>query len=254
MTTTITFDVNLEEKLMGIESRRQFKDWEPQKAASNNKGFIHPAIIRAIGLRKLEIPVGEWTDKFIFENYPPAPIARILQGHIWDEDKHDTQLEYLAEYAGAEGIPEEAKQLTDRWLDLPCDSLLKKMALEAGVFFPILGMMSVYAQNDLFIQSTRQWISSDESAHVASARTIIAHLNRAGAGIKPTAALRDLVKDTITYIVGSNSPDLKKWLAASESGLKSGTIVGGDEMTGVASMETFTQYRNNEIPYQNQSK
>jgi hypothetical protein len=253
-TTPHNFDLELQTKLESIESRRQAKDWQPQRAASSNKGTPHPAIIRAVGLRKLEIPVGKWTEQFIYQNTPPSSIINILEGHILDEDKHDLQLSYLADYLGSTDIPEEAQELTDRWLNLACDSLLKKMALEAGVFFPILGMMGVYAQGDLFIQATRQWISSDESAHVASARTLIAYLNKSGADIKPPAGLRKLVEDTVTYIVGANSKDLKKWLSASESGLTSGKIIGGDEMTGVASMETFTQRRNNEIPYQNQSK
>jgi hypothetical protein len=234
-------------RLQAIESRRQFPNWKPRKAVSPLTGSMHPIIIRAVGLRGLEIPVGEWTAKFC-EDLGDPEVAAILSGHIQDEENHDTQLEYLAEYLGAKIVPPEADELVDRWLTMECHPLLKKMVLEAGVFFPILGMMGVYAKSDLLVQSVRQWISSDESAHVASSRLIIDHLRKNGETIVVPLRLLPLVRDTISYIC--QGTDEERWQKASYAGVSTGKIEGGERMTTVAVPEHFTQETNLEILYQ----
>lgn len=243
--------MQLLEKLQNIEARRQFPNWEPRQAVSPAIGTFHPALIRAIGLRGLEIPVGEWTAQFI-DTIQDDAIAVILNGHINDEENHDRQLEYLAEYMGAKMVPPEADSLVDRWLTLECHPLLKKMVLEAGVFFPLLGMMGVYGKNDLFIQSVRQWISSDEAAHVASSRVIVGHLRDSGAVIKVPPQLLELTKATIRYICGG--VDEERWLKASISGISTGKIEGGVSMTTVSLPQQFTQHTNAEILYQSKAK
>jgi hypothetical protein len=216
--------MHLLETLESIEARRQFPHWTPRKAVSPAKSPAHPTIVRAVGLRGLEIPVGEWTAQFC-ETIKDDAVEVILSGHINDEENHDTQLEFLAEYLGAKLVPEAADQLVDRWLTLECHPLLKKMVLEAGVFFPLLGMMGVYSKGDIFIQNVRQWISSDESAHVASSRAIIDFLRKQGQVITVPPGLLPLVADTIRYICGGVDED--KWLKASRSGVTTGRIEGG---------------------------
>jgi hypothetical protein len=239
--------MDLLQKLKAIEARRQFPDWKPRKAVSPLTGSMHPIIVRSVGLRKLEIPVAAWTAEFC-EALGDPEVEAILSGHIQDEEKHDTQLEYLAEYLGAKIVPPEADELVDRWLTLECHPLLKKMFLEAGVFFPILGMMGVYAKSDLLIQSVRQWISSDESAHVASSRLIIDHLRKTGETIVLPPGLIPLVRDTISYIC--QGVDEERWQRSSRSGVSTGKIEGGAQMTTVAVPDHFTQKTNSEILYQ----
>jgi len=240
--------LTLIEKLQLIEGRRQFLNWKPRQAASEATETFSHMLIRAVGLRGLEIPVGEWTAQFIQDTPELNPIHHILLGHIEDEENHDVQLEYLAEHMGAKIVPEEADILVDRWLTLNCHPLLKKMVLEAGVFFPILGMMGVYGKSNILIQNIRQWISSDESAHVASSRLIIDYLRRNGQNIAPSRDLMSLVQDTIRYICQGTDED--KWLKASRSGITTGRIFEGESLTTVAVQDPFTQNRNSEILYQ----
>jgi hypothetical protein len=244
----MTANLTLIEKLQLIEGRRQFLNWKPRQAASEATESFNPILIRAVGLRGLEIPVGEWTAQFIQDTPELSPIHHILLGHIEDEENHDTQLEYLAEHMGAKVVPEEADILVDHWLTLNCHPLLKKMVLEAGVFFPLLGMMGVYGKSNILIQNVRQWISSDESAHVASSRLIIDYLRRNGQHIVPPPALMTLVQDTIKYIC--QGTDEEKWLKASLSGITTGKIFEGERLTTVAVQDPFTQNRNSEILYQ----
>jgi len=239
------------EKLEAIESRRQFPNWEPRRAVSPAAGTFHPTLVRTVGLRGLEIPVGEWTAQFI-ETIQDHAVAMILDRHIADEENHDTQLEYLAEYMGAKVVPPEADALVDRWLILKAHPLLKKMVLEAGVFFPLLGMMGVYGKNDILIQSVRQWISSDEAAHVASSRVIINHLREQGEVIDVPPELVQLVKETIAYICGGVEED--RWQKASWSGLTTGKIEGGAALSTVTLPQQFTQYTNAQILYQSKNK
>jgi len=244
----MTANLTLIEKLQLIEGRRQFLNWKPRQVASDATETFNPMLIRAVGLRGLEIPVGEWTAQFIQDTPELSPIHHILLNHIEDEENHDTQLEYLAEHMGAKVVPEEADILVDRWLTLNCHPLLKKMVLEAGVFFPVLGMMGVYGKSNILIQNVRQWISSDESAHVASSRLIIDYLRRNGQHISPPPALMTLIQDTIKYIC--QGTDEEKWLKASLSGITTGKIFEGEKLTTVAVQDPFTQNRNSEILYQ----
>jgi hypothetical protein len=244
--------MQLLQTLQNIESRRQFRGWEPRKAVSQATGTFSHILVRAIGLRGLEIPVGEWTEQFIETYDLGSDVADILRGHIDDEDNHDLQLSYLAEYMGCQAVPIAADDLVDRWLRLECHPLLKKMVLEAGVFFPILGMMGVYAKSDLLIQNVRQWISSDEAAHVASSRAIIDYLRKNGEQIIVPPGLLELVTDTIKYLC--NGADEEKWLRASRSGISTGKIEGGDRLTTVSVQEQFTQKTNSEILYQSRNK
>lgn len=244
----MTINETLVQKLQLIEGRRQFLNWKPRQAASESTETFHPVLVRAVGLRGLEIPVGDWTDQFTLSTPELDQIHHFLWGHIEDEENHDTQLEYLAEYMGAKEVPEEADILVDRWLTLKCHPLLKKMVLEAGVFFPVLGMMGVYGKSNILIQNIRQWISSDESAHVASSRLIIDYLRRDGQYITPPSALMVLVEDTIKYIC--QGTDEEKWLKASRSGITTGKIFEGERLTTVAVQDPFTQHSNAQILYQ----
>lgn len=238
----------LEQKLKSIESRRTLKNWEVKAPSRKSKLVTHGAILRAVALRGLEIPVGEWTDQFCASN-PNPEITEILRTHIKDEEKHDSQLDYLAQYLGCVDIPPRAKELTERWLTLECHPLLKKMVLEAGVFFPILGMFAVYGKTDLYLQSVRQWVSADESAHVASSRLVIHYLRLQGEHITVPSELMELTRDTISWVCGGK--DEARWQSASRSGLTDGRIIGGAEMTTVAVPDHFTQRANQEISYQN---
>lgn len=242
-------------KLQLIEARRQDRTWQPVKPNGTPNNAPHTSLIRSLMLRKLEIPVKLWTNHSTLSlGYALGPdITSILESHAMDEDKHDTQLDWLARYWGIpslEGDHQEtyqgAQKLMEQWLDLPCEPIVKKMCLESGVFFPILGMMSVYSRSDLFTQSVRQWITSDENAHVASSRLIIKHL-----GLKIPRLLNTLVEDTIDWLT-ENLPteDQARWKRLSYQGMRTGQFDSGDELSTVSVPESFTQAANNRIPYQ----
>lgn len=246
---------NLLTKLQKIESRRQDREWEPVRPNGTPNNSPHTTLIRSLMLRRLEIPVKLWTKHSTIslgEELGPD-ISAILESHAYDEDKHDKQLDWLAEYWKVDSLEvwpkptyQESKRLCDLWENYPCEPIVKKMCLESGVFFPILGMMSVYSNTDIFTQSVRQWITSDENAHVASSRLIIKHL-----GLKIPRTLNDLVEETIDWIV-ENLPteDQARWKRVSYQGMRSGVFDDGDSLSTVSVPESFTQATNSRIPYQ----
>lgn len=245
--------MNLEAQLNQIESRRQHKNWEVMKPVGSARTLVHPTIYRCLCLRFLEIPVKEWTQDYMAGSELGTVVVSILDSHSRDEDKHDAQLEILAEYWRVPlhhemypKIQDTADQLSQRWMSLDTPAIVKKMALECGVFFPILGMLAKYAPEDLFTQSVREWITSDENAHVASSRLIVKAL-----GLRISVELQELVRETIEFLVDDKDEGTRKmWHRLSSRGLRTGSM--GDELgiSVVSVPEAFTQTNNHRIPYQ----
>lgn len=250
----ITSDVA--SKMIEIEDRRQHKGWEVKTPSGKARTPLNPTLHRCLSLRYLEIPVQEWTEDFIMDQ-PDDPrlgiVLGILGGHAQDEDKHDAQLCILADYwkAGVldhefPDVPDEADKISKAWMEFECPSIVKKMVLESGVFFPILGMMARYAPEDLFTQSVREWITSDENAHVASSRVLIRSLN-----LKIPSGLTDLVRGTINFLTRDlPEQEQAKWVRLSDNGLRSGRLGNELGISVVPVPEAFTQTRNHRIPYQ----
>ena len=97
-------------------------------------------IKRALALRCLEIPVGDFISEAMRGDLPEdRGCVQLLQSNVLDEEKHDIALNYAAE---AHNIPEqferEAKKIRDTWLELDRHPVLKAVVLERSVFFVLL--------------------------------------------------------------------------------------------------------------------
>jgi hypothetical protein len=235
--------MNLAEKLEMIQNKRQDKNWNPKQTTARPQSKSHPVMGRALELRHLEITVQDWTLISADQEGYSGIISDTLASHARDEDKHDQQLLWLAEYWGCVGTSAKAFYLIENWQQLDVDPMVKKMCLEAGVFFPILAMMAKYASQDLYTQAIRQWIMSDESAHVAVARLLVSESR-----LKIPQPLVDLVEDTIRFIVGDYDTDY--WLKMSYNALRSGAIPQSESVSTVAEPDPFTQRSRKHIAYQ----
>jgi hypothetical protein len=90
----------------------------------------------------------------------------------------------------------EGQEIINAWNDLDVNLILKTAILEVGVFFPLLGMYSMFGGTSLGISARS--ISADESIH-ASTHRVAAQL----LGARPTKALNILRLETLDWL-GTN--------------------------------------------------
>lgn len=201
--------MKLIDELRRIEASKK-ADWGVVPYSIKPTVKAHPVIEKALQLRSLELDVKGWTEEYIGQLDPAewGEVQSILDSHAKDEDKHDAILGYLAEYWGVTGVDEQAIELRQRWVDLPCNPLFKKTFLEAGIFFSLLPMLIRYSNHDLYTSRIAEWILSDEVRHVNSSRTLIRYF-----GIKGTKAIISLLQDTMRYILQSEPVEIQEqWI------------------------------------------
>ena len=235
--------MDLLDRLQAIEGRRQ--TWEVTKPHTKHSTTDTPETLhRILALRSLEMVVADWTALTIMTHDISNGVAGILLGHQQDEDKHDRQLDILADYWQAQPRPE-ADELVSRWEKDPSDPLCKKLVLEAMVFFQILAVLPDLVPGDAFTQAVRQWILFDESAHVASARVLV---KEAGMRIHPD--LVTLAMDTIEWMLGDLPPEqVARYKSIARQVIKTGRSDLVNDMSVVSHQDFFTQRDNRSIVY-----
>lgn len=239
--------MQLIDKLNQIESRRT--EWSVTEPAIATKAPIHPTLKRVLNMRHLELDVQDWTrqllDEIGHDRY--SEIKPILKSHATDEDKHDTQLQILAEYWGvgqAQADPD-GLALIDRWRNNDSHPLAKKLVLEAMGLFQCMALMQLVAPGDLFTQAVRQWVLFDESAHVASARVLLREFK-----VKVPKSLYQLGLDTVDYLTQDEPNEIQMRMRRIAEGIiKDGVAPDAANLSTVAVPEFFTQTTNQQIPY-----
>ena len=236
--------MNLLDRLLQIEARR--RAWEVTAPRTHHPNQPTPETMhRLLALRSLELVVAEWTELAVTGMPDLGPgVREILISHQKDEGKHDEQLDLLALYWGAESRPE-AYDLVTRWESDPSDPLVKKLVLEAMVFFQVLAVLPEIAPDDAFTQAVRQWILFDESAHVASARLLVKHQQK-----KIPPALVQLALDTVAWMLGDLDPgQVTRYQSIAQQVIKTGRsdLVNGNSL--VSHQDFFTQRDNRSIIY-----
>ena len=115
------------------------RTWTPiQSTAGKLKEGSEEVIFRALALRHMELPVGDFIEEAL-KNEVPATSVDLLRSNIKDEEKHDLALGYITNALGVDEKAEsEALRLREAWIQHPDHTVLKAMVAERAIFFVLL--------------------------------------------------------------------------------------------------------------------
>lgn len=207
------------------------------------------AIQRALALRCLEIPVGDFISDAMKGDLPDVKGCKtLLESNVIDEEKHDIALNYAAE---AHRIPEkferEAQRIKKAWLELDRHPVLKAVVLERSVFFVLLPIFRFLG--DTGLRTTSADISRDEQTHVA-ANTLVCE----ALGLKSDKTLNNLRRATVAWVLQSLQGECDNkhlssnfWLASSDSLYQRGKAEGLIS-TRASRMPAFFETNNVNLP------
>ena len=223
------------------------RTWTPvQTTGGKLKEGSEEAIFRALALRQLELPVGEFISDALKSEVPEA--ARdLLLTNIKDEENHDLALGYAANAIGTDSQAEtEAARLRKAWEDHPDHTVLKALVAERSIFFVILPFFRF--NGDAGLRTISADISRDEQVHVATNSLVCREL-----GLTVSPSLDRLRKATINWVMqplGKSSDkylDKQFWLDQSDSLMYAGKAEGLIE-TQRARMPAFFETSNSDLP------
>ena len=203
--------MNPYEKLMARKRK-----WTPvQVSAGTCKAGAEEAIYRALALRHMELPVGDFITNALSTDIPEAS-RNLLRSNVTDEENHDLALSYIANAYGVDETAEaEAHKLKAAWETHPDHTITKAMVAERAIFFVLLPFFRF--NGDAGMRTVSADISRDEQIHVAANSLVHTEL---GYNISPS--LDKLRKATINWVMqplGQSSDkylDKKFWLASSD--------------------------------------
>jgi hypothetical protein len=192
------------------------RTWTPvQTTAGQVKEGAEETIYRALAMRHMELPVGDFIESAISEI--PILSQDLLRSNIKDEENHDLALGYIANALGVDPkAEEEAKRIREAWVSHPDHTVLKALVAERALFFVLLPLFRF--NGDAGLRTVSADISRDEQVHVAANSLVCREL-----GLTPSASLDKLRKATINWVMQplkAASPDKylskKFWLDASD--------------------------------------
>ena len=234
--------MNPYEKLMARKRK-----WTPVKpTAGTCKEGAEEAIHRALALRHMELPVGDFINDALATEVPEVS-REILISNVRDEENHDLALGYIADAYGVDKKAEqEAMALRKAWVTHPDHTVLKAMVAERAIFFVLLPFFRF--NGDAAMRTTSADISRDEQIHVATNSLVCTEL-----GLTPSASLDKLRKATINWVMsplGESSDkylDKKFWLDSSDRLMYEGKA---PELaaTKSARMPAFFEHSNVNLP------
>ena len=224
------------------------RTWTPiQTTAGKLKDGAEETIFRALAIRHMELPVGEFVTEALEKGVPDS--ARVLlESNVKDEIKHDQALGYVTNALGVDSQSEhEALKLRDAWEAHPDHTILKALVAERAIFFVILPFFRFCG--DAGLRTTSADISRDEQIHVACNSLVCADM-----GLRWSNSLDKLRKATINWIfqpLGRNTYDkyLDKnfWLDASDRLMYEGKAPSFSE-TQRGRMPAFFEHANTNLP------
>ena len=222
------------------------RTWTPvQTTAGKVKDGAEETIFRALAMRHMELPVGDFIKAALDE--VPALSADLLLSNVKDEENHDLALSYIANALGVDETAEaEAIKLRDAWTAHPDHTILKAMVAERAIFFVLLPFFRF--NGDAGLRTVSADISRDEQVHVATNSLLCREL-----GLTVSTSLDRLRKATIAWVMQplkqSEDKYLDKqfWLDQSDSLMYSGKAEGLFE-TQRARMPAFFEHANPNLP------
>jgi len=224
------------------------RKWTPvQTTAGTVKEGAQEELQRALAIRHMELPVGEFINEALATEVPS--LAReLLLSNVKDEEKHDLALNYIANAHGVnEKAETEALRLRDAWTAHPDHTITKAMVAERAIFFVLLPLFR--AVGDPGMRTVSADISRDEQIHVAANSLVHSEL---GYNISPS--LDRLRKATINWVLqplSATNPDKylnkKFWLDSSDRLMYEGKA---PELTftRASRVPAFFEHSNNDLP------
>lgn len=173
------------------------RTWTPVQVSA---GTLLPGgeevIKRALALRCLEIPVGDFISDAMKGDLPDIEGCKeLLLSNVKDEENHDIALNFAA---NAHGIPDryekEAAVICKAWLELDRHPVLKAVVLERSVFFVLLPIFRFLG--DTGLRTTSADISRDEQTHVCANTLVCDALD-----LKSDKALNTLRRATLAWVL-----------------------------------------------------
>ena len=230
-----------------LQSRK--RKWTPvQGVAGKVREGTEETIYRALALRHMELPVGEFiTDALA--NDVPTVARELLLSNVKDEENHDLALGYIANAYGVDDKAEkEAMALREAWTSHPDHTILKAMVAERAIFFVLLPFLR--ANGDESMRTVSADISRDEQIHVAANSLVCSEL-----GLRYSNSLDKLRKATINWVLeplGNNTQvdkflSKKFWANSSDNLMYSGKA-SELSFTQSARMPAFFEHSNVNLP------
>jgi hypothetical protein len=222
------------------------RKWSPvQTTAGKLKEGAEETIFRALAMRHMELPVGEFIEAAISEI--PVLSQDLLRSNIKDEENHDLALGYIANALGVDPkAEEEAKRLRSAWEAHPDHTVLKALVAERAIFFVLLPFFRF--NGDAGLRTVSADISRDEQVHVAANSLVCREL-----GYEPSPSLDKLRKATINWVMtplkSSTDKYLSKkfWLDASDRLMYEGKAPELSD-TKRGRMPAFFEHANTNLP------
>ena len=224
------------------------RKWTPvQTSAGICKEGAEGAIHRALALRHMELPVGDFISDAL-SNEVPTLARELLGSNVKDESNHDIALGYIANAYGVDQKAEaEAFLLKTAWEAHPDHTITKALVAERAIFFVLLPFFR--ANGDAGMRTVSADISRDEQIHVATNSLVHTEL---GYNISPS--LDKLRKATINWVMkplGVNTQDKfldkKFWLDSSDRLMYDGKAPELS-FTKSARMPAFFEHSNVNLP------
>ena len=224
------------------------RTWTPvQTTAGKLVDGAEETIFRALAMRHMELPVGDFIADALINEVPEAAVG-LLRSNIKDEENHDLALGYIANAVGVDEKAEaEAKRIRQAWVEHPDHTVLKAMVAERAIFFVLLPFFRF--NGDAGMRTVSADISRDEQVHVATNSLVCREL-----GLTVSPSLDKLRKATIAWVMQPlNSQASNKylnnefWLQQSDSLMYSGKAEGLLE-TQRARMPAFFEHANPNLP------
>lgn len=224
------------------------RTWTPvQTTAGQVREGAEEAIFRALAMRHMELPVGEFINEALTKDVPVLS-ADLLRSNVNDEEKHDLALGYIANAIGTDAKAEaESLRLRAAWEAHPDHTILKALVAERAIFFVLLPFFRF--NGDAGLRTVSADISRDEQVHVACNSLVCQEL-----GLQPSHSLDRLRKATIQWVMeplGNNTYDKyldkKFWLDASDNLMYQGKAPELSD-TKRARMPAFFEHSNPNLP------
>ncbi len=223
------------------------RKWTPvQTTAGTCREGAQETLLRALALRNMELPVGDFIEDAL-ANEVPELAREVLTSNVTDEENHDLALGYIANAYGTDPTAEkEALALRNAWTAHRDHTILKAMVAERAIFFVLLPFFR--ANGDAAFRTVSADISRDEQIHVATNSLVCREL-----GLTVSPSLDKLRKATISWVMqplGSNANkylDKKFWLDSSDRLMYEGKAPELS-FTKSARMPAFFEHSNVNLP------
>ena len=224
------------------------RKWTPvQTTAGTCRQGAEETIHRALALRHMELPVGDFITDALENDVPPAA-RQLLLSNVKDEENHDLALGYIANAYGVDEESErEAFRLQKAWIEHPDHTITKAMVAERAIFFVLLPFFR--ANGDPGMRTVSADISRDEQVHVACNSLVQEEL-----GLSISPSLDRLRKATMAWVLqplGTNTEskflDKKFWMASSDRLMYEGKAPELS-FTQSARMPAFFEHSNVNLP------